>query len=94
MSVTILGQHISLIRPEKINKPIILKKDLPEASYNKRSKTICKGKVVAVCLRLKGGGIRSVLHGPHSDVLKAFDINPEIVVAEGWELDDGNYVWK
>ena len=40
MSVTILGYHIRWIRPEKIRMPIILKKDLPQARYNKRPKNI------------------------------------------------------
>ena len=40
MSVTILGQHIRWIRPAKIRMPIILKKDLPQAKYNKRPITI------------------------------------------------------
>jgi len=94
MSVTILGQHIRLIRPEKIRKPIILKKDLPQARYNKRPKTIYVGKVVAICVRLKSGGIRSIIKGTHVDVINAFDIDPLLVVSLGWELEDGNYVWK
>ena len=40
MSVTILGYHIRLIRSAKINLPIITKKDLPRAKYDKRPKTI------------------------------------------------------
>ena len=94
MSVTILGQHIRLIRPEKIRKPIILKKDLPQARYNKRPKTTYVGKVVAICVRLKSGGIRSIIKGTHVDVINAFDIDPLLVVSLGWELEDGNYVWK
>ena len=94
MSITILGQNIRLIRPEKIRMPIILKRDLPQAKYNKRPKTICVGKVVAICVRLKNGGIRSLCKGIHTDVINAFGINPKLVVSSGWELDDGNYVWK
>jgi len=94
MSITILGQNIRLIRPEKIRMPIILKRDLPQARYNKRPKTICVGKVVAICVRLKSGGIRSLCKGIHADVINAFDINPKLVISSGWELDDGNYVWK
>lgn len=94
MSVTILGQHIRLIRPEKIRKPIIFKSDLPQAKYNKRPKTICAGKVIAICVKLKSGGIRSILKGIHADVINAFDISPELVVSSGWELEDGTYVWK
>ena len=39
MSCTILGKHISLIRPSKPKAQIILKSDLPRAKYNKRPKT-------------------------------------------------------
>jgi len=37
MSITILGQHISLIRPERINKPLVPKK---HRDYSSRPKTI------------------------------------------------------
>ena len=40
MSITILGHHIRLIRPQRIIQPIIFKSDLPKAKYNKRPKTI------------------------------------------------------
>lgn len=35
MSITILGQHISLIRPERINKPIVSKSPKRRASKPK-----------------------------------------------------------
>lgn len=36
--MTILGQHIRLIRPELPKKQIILKHDLPTIKYDKRPK--------------------------------------------------------
>ena len=99
--VTILGQHIRLIRPERINMPVVTKRDLPKGRYCKRPKTIKEhcGKVVAILIKLKSGGIRSVrtgtgLSGIHPRVLEVFDIDPKDVVASGWELENGNYIWK
>lgn len=93
MSVTILGQHIRLIRPERIKVPIP-EKFKPGTGVNKRSKTIAKGRVVAICIRLKNGGIRSLCKGLHGDIINTFDIDPMNIQAAGWELEDGNYVWK
>jgi len=42
MSVTILGQHIRLIRPEKIHLPIITWKDRPKCKYNKKPSGLIK----------------------------------------------------
>jgi len=42
MSVTILGSHIRLIRPEKIKKPIIFKTDRPRCKYNKKPSSLIK----------------------------------------------------
>lgn len=39
MSVTILGYHIRLIRPEKIKKPTMFKSDLPKPKFNKKPVT-------------------------------------------------------
>lgn len=42
MSITILGQHIRLIRPGKINLSIIRKSDLPQAKYDTRPSGLIK----------------------------------------------------
>ena len=96
MSVTILGQNIHLIRPKKIDLPIIRKEDLPKPSYNKRSRTIKQnsGKVISICIKLKNGGVRATRKGLHSDVMETFDIDPLNVDKIGWELENGNFVWK
>ena len=39
MSVTILGYHIRLIRPERIRKSIVFKSDLPRSEVNKEPVT-------------------------------------------------------
>lgn len=38
--VTILGQNIRIVRPEKVNNPIVYKKDRPQARYHLRPKLI------------------------------------------------------
>ena len=94
---TILGQRIKLVRPEKINKPIIHNSDLPKAKYNTRPKTIKEhsGKVVAVCIKLINGGIRSISPpATHLDVCEKMVINLDNVIQVGWKLDNGNYIWR
>ena len=98
MAVTILGQHVSTIRPHNIAPFGIRRKDRPRPRYDKayQSKTIKEnsGKVVSVIVRLKNGGIRGIARGLHSDVLEMFDIKPEEVAKVGWELENGNYIWR
>lgn len=98
MSITILGQHIRLIRPEKIPVPKIYKDELPQIKYNKRSRTIKEhtGRVVSIVVKLKSGGIRGIRNRckTHADVIELFDIIPEFVEKVGWELDNGNFVWR
>ena len=42
MSITILGQHIRLIRPKKIKIPIIRNGYLPQAKYDTRPSGLIK----------------------------------------------------
>ena len=96
MSVTILGQHIRIIRPERPRMPIIFKQDQPKPSYNKRPKTIKEnsGRVIATCIKLKNGDVRAIRIGLHSDVMETFNINPLNVDKVGWELEGGRFVWR
>ena len=98
MAVTILGEHISTVRPRNIARFGIRRKDRPRPRYDKayQSKFIKEnsGKVVSVVVRLKNGGIRGIRKGLHSDVLAVFDIEPEEVAKVGWELENGNFVWR
>ena len=95
MSVTILGQNISLIRPEYQHKPKIYKNELPVIKYNRRTRTIKarSGHVVAVCVMVKGK-IFEIAKGLHFNVLETFNIDPLDVTKTGWKLDNGNYIWR
>ena len=100
MSVTILGHHIRLIRPELIKLPIIRKCDLPKATYNKRPKLIKErsGRVEAITVKLKDWTIKSLAKGIHLDVLAAFNINIKDVAEVGWilEIEGGGFkfIWR
>ena len=94
--ITILGEHISIIRPCKIKKPIIPKECyLPK--YNTRPKTNKEnsGKVVAVCIMLASGGIRSMpVPATHFQVCEQMISNFNNVARTGWQLENGNYIWR
>ena len=95
--ITILGQRISLVRPVKPRMPIILKKELPQAKYNKRPKTNKEnsGKVIAVCIKLKNGAIRALsTPATHLQVCEQMVTDIDNVVAVGWELENGHYLWR
>ena len=96
MSVTILGQNIRLIRPERINRPKVYKNEKPTIKYNKRSKTIKErsGKVVAVCITTITGRIFELTAGIHSTVCIHYGVDPNEVIKSGWKLENGNYVWR
>jgi len=47
--VSILGQRITLVRPSRIPKSILMKKDRPQAKYDERPKT----RVLGVCEFMK-----------------------------------------
>ena len=95
--ITILGENINVVRPKLIKQPRVFKDEQPTIKYNcyqpKRNKDN-SGKVVRTCVLLKGGGIRSVSKGMHIDVVRIFDIDTENIDRVGWELDNGNFVWR
>jgi len=80
---SILGQHISLIRPGRIQIPIIYKSEHIKALYNEKPKTIHAGRVVAVLVWTIQNDI--VEFPPSS-------FNDDFVV--GWKLSDKTTVWK
>ena len=94
--ITILGQHISLIRPNKPTQPIICKSDLPKAKYNTQPKTNKEnsGPVAAIYVMLKNGAKRGIRRGTHIDILDIFNIGPEEVAKTGWRLESGKFVWR
>jgi len=93
--ISILGQHISLIRPERFNKPKIYRNELPVIKYSKKPKLIKEhsGRVIAICIKV-GGKVLSITKGIHADVCLEFNIDPLDVEKNGWELDNGNFVWR
>jgi hypothetical protein len=98
MSVTILGQHIRLIRPERPSKPLILKgeKRTKIARYYTKPKTIKEktGKVIGVCICTLSGKVFELARGLHFHVCEHYGVNPKDVAKTGWKLDNGNYVWR
>ena len=92
MSVTILGYHISIIRPSLIHVPQKCKDNY--ARYRIKPKTITNSKVQSVCVSLKSGGTRCLTKGMHIDVLNVFGIEPEEVSKVGWVLEDGREIWR
>ena len=100
MPVTILGENISMIRLKLSYQCKIYKNELPIKKYPlkiKRSKVIKEhsGKVIAVCVRLASGGIRSLLApAAHFQVCEKLVEDLNNVIEIGWQLDNGNYIWR
>jgi len=98
MTITILGEHISMIR-KVVPKPArVYKDELPYIRHHCKSRTVKEhtGRVVSICIKLKNEAIRG-WHDTskmHIDVIKLFDISPEDVADVGWQLENGNYVWS
>ena len=95
--VTILGQHISLVRPSNRPQPKIYKDERPVIRYNQRAKTILDhtGKVAALCIRLINNEIKSLpVPSTHVQVCEKLDINLNEVASTGWQLENGNYLWR
>jgi len=92
MSISILGQHISVIRPSGWKKPLTNKSW--KKQRKSRPKTIVKGKVVEVVVKTTNNTIWGLVKGTHLDVCNAFNIDLEDIVSTGWRLESGKYVWK
>lgn len=96
---TILGSHINTVRPKNITPFGIRRSDRPRARYDKsyQSKVIKinTGKVIAVCVRLLNGAIRSVSSpATHIKVMEVYDLEPAEITAVGWQLENGNFLWR
>ena len=98
--VSILGEHISVVRPERINKPIVYQDDHPTQGFCRRKFRAKRnkensGKVLLVVLMLTDDTIcgMATVH-THLEVLEAFSLEPEEVEKTGWLLENGNYVWR
>lgn len=94
---TILGIHISMVRPSLGHQSRVYKDELPDIKYNKRSKIVKKncGKVAFVCVKLASGSIRSLaVPATHTQVCEEMVTNIDNVVEVGWQLENGNYLWR
>ena len=93
--ITILGEHIRLIRPEKVLIPRIWKDEMPVIKYNKRSKRVkeSSGKVIALTIMLKGNNIvRKELPCIHAQIIEGIDF--DLVINTGWVLEGERYIWR
>ena len=91
---TILGEHISLIRPVPPHRTIIYKDERPRVRYMCRTKKATSSKVALVCVEVLGGVVYSITKGTHLNVLETFKINPSRVVKTGWQLTNGQFMWR
>ena len=73
--------------------PIITGDDAPKGKRLARTKTIKQnsGRVEAVCLKLSDG---TIIEGHVSQPHFQLTDNYMDVVAVGWKLENGNYVWR
>jgi len=95
--VTILGQHIAVIRPALIKTHKTLSADKPQVRYNTRPRTIKEhtGKVIAVCVKLAEDKIMSLpAPATHFQVCERLSVDTSKVSKTGWQLDNGNYLWR
>lgn len=91
---TILGSHISIIRPCAPRRSIVYNNERPHARYRIRPTTICAGKVRYVSVKTLGGCVWSLTAGTHVDVINTFNLDPGQVIATGWMLEDNTWIWR
>lgn len=94
---TILGQNISEVRPALQHQCRVYKDERPRIKYKCRAKVVKanSGKVIYVCVRLINGAIRSMpAPATHFQVCEKMVVDMCNVVATGWQLDNGNYIWR
>lgn len=94
---TILGNNINEIRPSLPHKCSVYKNERPYARRQARTKTVKKrcGKVSRILVKLWDDAVFGVpVPAAHIDVLEKFEIPCCIVKAVGWELENGNEIWR
>ena len=91
---TILGSHISNIRPSVPYRCRVYKNELPRARYRIKPTTILNEKVRFVCVKTVGGSIFSLSKGTHIDVMNTFNLSPEQIIATGWMLENREFLWR
>ena len=93
MSVTILGENIRLVRPDKVSRSIVSKVWKHTKCRSRTVKEHC-GRVIEVCIQLINGEIKSLPKGTHAQVCIEHDVSPWFVKNTGWRLENGNYLWR
>lgn len=96
MPVSILGEHISLVRPSAVRKCFVYRSERVTPRQGSRCKTnkSASGKVKAIVVELTNGQIFGLERGTHIQVCEAHDISTHYVARTGWLLENGNYVWR
>ena len=95
--LTIKGKEWELVRPRIPYQARVYKNEKSAVqTYDESPKTIKEhcGRVISICIRLLTGEVLSVAKGTHADVCNKYHIDPSLVKASGWELDNGNFVWR
>lgn len=93
MSITILGEHITIIRPERISKPIVGSGDRPKPKANQKPLIVKEhtGRVTAVVVETKekyGGTVVYSLPAPttHSSLINSYKIDPDKITRLGYKI--------
>ena len=94
--VSILGHHISMIRPSKYRHSKILKNERPRAKYNTRPRKISEhcGRVIALAIKTKSGLVIAARAATHLHLCEEVKVGLEDITATGWLLDHGGLVWE
>lgn len=93
---SILGKHISVVRPSACRQHSVYCDERPKAKYDTKPITNegNTGKVDAISIKLKTGEVKSIKIGNHLDVMEAFGHKPSEVEQTGWRLASGRYIWR
>ena len=92
MSITILCEHITIIRPRRVSRHIVVKGDRPKAKQNKKPLVVREhtGKVTAIVVETTeyGGTIVYSLPAPttHSRVIKAYNLDTSKISRVGCKI--------
>lgn len=91
---TILGQHISLIRPSVPHRAVVYTNERPRPKSPIRSKRTVCAKVRLICVETLGGVIYSLTRGTHLNVIQTFNLDPNRVIRTGWQLENNQFMWR
>lgn len=96
MTLQIKQSDWKFLRPKCPYKCIVYKSDRPVAIQDKEPEMVEEhcGKVIAVCIKLTNGEVFKLPKGMHLDVCLKYDISTHDVEDVGWELENGNFIWR